>query len=65
MFDNNRLPRVDLTRFIALAPNAPALYNEDGTLNWMPNEFGRSTWQNPLSYLNTTSQIKPRIYSVI
>ena len=41
---NNRLPGSDLTYLArTLAPNAPALYAEDGTLNWEDN-----TWDNPL-----------------
>lgn len=36
-----------------LPPNAPALYNADGTLNW---ENG--TWQNPLRNLNTKFESK-------
>ena len=37
----------DLTRYtLSLAPNAPELYNEDGSLNWQ-----NGTWTNPLSYL--------------
>ena len=41
---NNDQPAFDLTASSrSLAPNAPALYNEDGKLNW---ENG--TWQNPL-----------------
>jgi len=37
----------DLTReAILLAPNAPALYDENGNLNWE-----NSTWQNPLRLL--------------
>lgn len=45
---NNLQPAFDLSydaRF--LPPNAPALYNNDGSLNW-ENE----TWQNPLRNLN-------------
>ena len=49
MYDQNRLPSNDLTGFIFLAPNAPNLYNKDGTLNWAPNAAGRSTWTNPLA----------------
>ncbi len=52
MLDNNHLPNVDLTAVaIGLEPNAPNLYNSDGTLNWQPNNFGSSTWDNPLGYL--------------
>ena len=45
---NNNLPAYDLS-FDAryLPPNAPALYNPDGNLNW---ENG--TWENPLRNLN-------------
>jgi TonB-linked SusC/RagA family outer membrane protein len=52
--DNNQ-PAVDLSRIaLQLAPNAPALYNADGSLNWEG-----STWENPLgalkgSYLTQT-----------
>ncbi len=54
--DNNHLPYTDLTNSIFIEPDAPALYNSDGTLNWMPNAFGNSTWNNPLASLNNTYQ---------
>ncbi|AIN74628.1 SusC/RagA family TonB-linked outer membrane protein [Flavobacterium psychrophilum] len=45
--DKNNLLSTDLTRnATTLAPNAPALYDEDGNLNW---ENG--TWENPLRLL--------------
>ncbi|MEG1020115.1 MAG: SusC/RagA family TonB-linked outer membrane protein [Myroides sp.] len=45
---NNRLLGTDLTReALMLAPNAPALYNADGSLNWE-----NSTWNNPLRWQN-------------
>lgn len=48
---DNHLPGVDLTQqALLLEPNAPALYNADGTLNWQPNAAGSSTWNNPLAY---------------
>ena len=47
--DDNRLPGTDLTSEIVLAPDAPPLYNKDGTLNWAPNAAGSSTWTNPLA----------------
>jgi len=47
---NNTLPSTDLTREAqTLAPNAPALYDASGQLNW---ENG--TFQNPLRLLNGT-----------
>jgi len=37
MQDVNRLPVADLTSFaVILAPNAPAVYNSDGSINWAP-----------------------------
>ncbi|KAA5535602.1 SusC/RagA family TonB-linked outer membrane protein [Paenimyroides baculatum] len=51
---DNRLLGVDLTRdALTLAPNAPALYNPDGSLNW---ENG--TWNNPLRWTNQTYNAK-------
>jgi TonB-linked SusC/RagA family outer membrane protein len=44
---NNNQPRLDLIReAVNMAPNAPALYNTDGTLNWENNTFN-----NPLRNL--------------
>jgi len=39
------------TEALTLAPVAPALYNEDGTLNWEPESSGLGSWTNPLAYL--------------
>jgi len=49
--DKNHLPGVDLTNDIFLAPVAPPLYKDDGTLNWAPdpNSNGNSSWDNPLA----------------
>lgn len=48
--DKNDLLGTDLTQSaISLAPNAPALYDENGNLNWE-----HSTWQNPLRLLEGT-----------
>ena len=45
--ENNLLPGTDLSfSAIRLAPNAPALYDDEGNLNWE-----NSTWTNPLSQL--------------
>jgi TonB-linked SusC/RagA family outer membrane protein len=57
--DVNKLPGIDLTQnAIQLAPNSPALYNSDGSLNWAPNVAGSSTWENPLRYLNVKYENK-------
>lgn len=46
--EKNNLLAMDLTReATTLAPNAPALYDENGNLNWE-----NSTWNNPLRLLN-------------
>ncbi|MFW1667418.1 hypothetical protein, partial [Acinetobacter ursingii] len=48
--DKNYLPVQDLTRIArTLVPNAPRLFNEDGSLNWENN-----TWTNPLAALNAS-----------
>ncbi|ACU62098.1 SusC/RagA family TonB-linked outer membrane protein [Chitinophaga pinensis] len=41
--DNNLLPSADFTTNIGLSPNAPMVYNADGTLNWQ-----NGTWVNPI-----------------
>jgi TonB-linked SusC/RagA family outer membrane protein len=52
------IPFTDLTRqAMTLAPNAPALYDDAGNLNWQ-----NSTWTNPLAllrrnYKNTTDNL--------
>jgi TonB-linked SusC/RagA family outer membrane protein len=62
--DNNQLPTRDLTLdALQLAPNAPALYNSNGALNWQRIQLqlgadSVKTWTNPLSYFKNTSQIK-------
>ncbi|MES2329963.1 MAG: SusC/RagA family TonB-linked outer membrane protein [Bacteroidota bacterium] len=54
--DYNQIILTDLTQSaLLLAPDAPALYNPDGTINWAMTPSGTSTvstWNNPLSYLN-------------
>jgi len=58
--DNNQLPLADPSAVAyELAPNAPPLYNRDGTLNWAPNLAGTSsTWTNPLAALDNRYQNK-------
>ena len=53
--DNNHLPGNDLTSTaIGLAPNAPNLYNDDGSINWAINSSGFTTWENGIHPLNYT-----------
>lgn len=52
--DNNQLGSHDLTEeAITLPPNAPALYNSDGSLNWAHYNTANSTWpyNNPAAQL--------------
>lgn len=53
LIDDNKLPDIDLTRAaVSLAPNAPSIYNSDGTLNWKPDASGFSSFfDNPLAKL--------------
>jgi TonB-linked SusC/RagA family outer membrane protein len=62
--DNNNLPQQDFTSTaLQYAPDAPALYNADGSLNWQP-VGGRATWSNPLSStLITASAITKNLMS--
>jgi TonB-dependent starch-binding outer membrane protein SusC len=60
---DNNLPSTDyssLARF--LSPNAPALYNPDGSLNWE-----NATWQNPLrnNYAEYNAKTKDLIASTL
>ncbi|MDP4252691.1 MAG: SusC/RagA family TonB-linked outer membrane protein [Bacteroidota bacterium] len=58
-YDQNRLPGSDLTSTAMLTPpDAPAIYNPDGSLNWAPSPTGNSTWQNPLSIFFSPDIIK-------
>lgn len=51
---DNDQPAIDLTRISRnLAPNAPALYDADGNLNWE-----NSTWENPLAALYSEALAK-------
>ncbi|WP_294958315.1 SusC/RagA family TonB-linked outer membrane protein [uncultured Flavobacterium sp.] len=53
---NNNQPAFDFTYTAKfLAPNAPALYDEDGKLNWAGN-----TWLNPLRNLEAKFRSKTR-----
>src|SRR5690606_5890678 len=50
IFQDNNLPGEPfISNIFHLTPNAPKLYNEDGSLNWES-----STWTNPLSKLEVT-----------
>lgn len=43
---------------LKLPPNAPALFDDDGRLNWEPNGTGtfNSTWRNPLAGFRKTNE---------
>ena len=52
--DHGDLPRTDLTGFINLPPNAPALYDSAGNLNW---KEGGAYFSNPLSVLRREYEV--------
>lgn len=58
--DNNALPTVDQTATaLMLPPNAPKVFNADGTLNWQLLPNGSQTWFNPFAgILNNRYQSK-------
>jgi TonB-linked SusC/RagA family outer membrane protein len=59
LVDDNRSPITDLTNIATiLPPNAPQIYNEDGSLNWMPDATGRFTWNNPMRSKSETYRSK-------
>ncbi|MGX5816767.1 SusC/RagA family TonB-linked outer membrane protein [Chitinophaga lutea] len=51
----NLLPTTAIEPFLMLAPHAPAVYKEDGSLNW-----ANSTWENPLGPLRQTAAEKTK-----
>jgi TonB-dependent starch-binding outer membrane protein SusC len=64
MYDQNHLPGIDITSQAVLTePDAPPLYDDNGTLNWAQNAAGNSTFINPLAYtqnidfINTTKNL--------
>jgi TonB-dependent starch-binding outer membrane protein SusC len=52
--DMSNVPILDLTlSALTLSPDAPAVYNKDGTLNWAPLSPGQvGTWSNPIANLS-------------
>jgi len=59
LIDNNQIPAIDFTSSaINMPPDAPAIYNVDGSLNWSPDPYGNSTFYNPAAYLNSKNEIK-------
>lgn len=68
-FQDNNVVNDDLTkRSLTLSPNAPALYNADGSLNWENNTFTNpvasfvSEYLNSSSFINTGTQLSYRLF---
>ncbi len=64
MVDKNILPSSNITpNAIITSPDAPPLYNPDGSLNWALDPSGVATWINPLvnilyrTYTNNTNNL--------
>lgn len=71
-FQNNNVLNDDLTkRSLTLSPNAPALYNPDGLLNWENNTFTnplgvfKSEYLNSSNFINSGAQISYRLFPFI
>jgi TonB-linked SusC/RagA family outer membrane protein len=61
MFDDDQLPYTQLTNAaLSLPPDAPALYNADGSLNWALTPSGTNSWTNPLAALLSTYENKTK-----
>ncbi|RQO77775.1 SusC/RagA family TonB-linked outer membrane protein [Pedobacter sp. KBW01] len=53
LINNNTAPPTDFTAAaMTLAPNAPALRDSNGDINWQTLPNGNSAWTNPLAALN-------------
>jgi TonB-linked SusC/RagA family outer membrane protein len=56
-FQKNNVVRADITRqSYTLSPNAPALFNADGTINWENNTFSNPVAPYNSTYSNDTKQ---------
>jgi len=50
-YNDNRLPGTDVAFYAnTYAPDAPELYNPDGSLNWQPAKNTLSSFSNPVAY---------------
>lgn len=49
-YERNIVPTTNFVNFITLAPDAPAIYDAKGNLNWQNN-----TWSNPIAFTNNTN----------
>ncbi|TDX01848.1 SusC/RagA family TonB-linked outer membrane protein [Dinghuibacter silviterrae] len=56
LYDDNQLPQTDLTNIaMLLEPDAPPLYNSDGSINWAQTATGNSSFDhNPMAKLYNT-----------
>ncbi len=53
MHNKTFLPKEDISTYLSLAPNAPALYTAAGKFNWE-----NSTWTNPLAILERSYETR-------
>ncbi|MCD0456330.1 SusC/RagA family TonB-linked outer membrane protein [Chryseobacterium sp. LC2016-27] len=68
-FQNNNVQNDDLTRrSLTLSPNAPALYDASGNINWQNNTFANpvalfnSEYLNSTSFINSGTNISYRLF---
>lgn len=63
-FTGNDSSRPDYSGLsIGLAPNAPALYSGDGSLNWEPAPSGVASWSNPIARILNVAEIKSNLFT--
>ncbi len=66
--DNNVVNDDQTRRSLILSPNAPALYNADGSLNWENNTFTnplgvfKSTYLNSTNFVNSGAQVSYSLF---
>lgn len=66
MADNNQLPQNDITQYaLLLEPNAPALLNEDGSINWAPDASGNTTLSDANVMLNRYLKYVNKTYNLV
>jgi len=56
--NDTRLPGDEMSRAYTLAPDAPQLFNPDGSLNWQPTKDRLSTFLNPLAPILKFEKLK-------
>jgi TonB-dependent starch-binding outer membrane protein SusC len=66
MADNNQLPQTDLTQTgLLMEPHAPALLNEDGSINWAPDANGNTTLSDANVMIQRYNKYVNKTYNLV